>query len=113
MGDGEPLHPKYTHERACSLSGSFLENARRRALRGRRHPDRIGHCHGLGKSGVTRGVAPLPAGSYVPPSSKPSPSVEIPVTTDRQRFQRTLVRVMTVQVVTLLLLWLLQARYAQ
>jgi hypothetical protein len=35
------------------------------------------------------------------------------VTTDRQRFQRTLVRVMTVQVVTLLLLWLLQARYAQ
>ncbi len=35
------------------------------------------------------------------------------MTTDRQRFQRTLVRVMTVQVVTLLLLWLLQARYAQ
>jgi hypothetical protein len=35
------------------------------------------------------------------------------VTTDRQRFQRTLVRVMTVQVVTLLLLWLLQVRYAQ
>lgn len=27
------------------------------------------------------------------------------------RFRRTLVRVMTVQVVTLLLLWLLQARY--
>lgn len=35
------------------------------------------------------------------------------MTTDRKRFQRTLVRVMTVQVVTLLLLWLLQARYAQ
>lgn len=35
------------------------------------------------------------------------------MTTDRQRFQRTLVRVMTVQVVTLLLLWLLQSRYAQ
>lgn len=35
------------------------------------------------------------------------------MTTDRQRFQRTLVRVMSVQVVTLLLLWLLQARYAQ
>lgn len=30
----------------------------------------------------------------------------------RQRFRSTLVRVMTVQVVTLLLLWALQARYA-
>lgn len=28
------------------------------------------------------------------------------------RFRRTLVRVMTIQVVTLLLLWLLQSRYA-
>lgn len=31
--------------------------------------------------------------------------------TDRQRFQRTLIRVMAVQVITLLFLWLLQARY--
>lgn len=30
---------------------------------------------------------------------------------DATRFRRTLVRVMTVQVVTLLLLWLLQSRY--
>jgi hypothetical protein len=29
----------------------------------------------------------------------------------RSRFQQTLIRVMTVQVVTLLLLWLLQVRY--
>jgi hypothetical protein len=34
------------------------------------------------------------------------------VTTDRERFQRTLVRVMTVQVVTLLLLWLLEVRFS-
>jgi hypothetical protein len=32
--------------------------------------------------------------------------------TERDRFRRTLVRVMSVQVVTLVLLWLLQARYA-
>ncbi len=31
--------------------------------------------------------------------------------TDATRFRRTLVRVMTVQVVTLILLWLLQSRY--
>lgn len=31
---------------------------------------------------------------------------------DRRRFRITLARVMTVQVVTLLLLWLLQSRYA-
>jgi hypothetical protein len=30
---------------------------------------------------------------------------------DRSRFRRTLVRVVIVQVVTLLLLWLLQSRY--
>jgi hypothetical protein len=30
---------------------------------------------------------------------------------DRARFRRTLVRVMAVQVVTLVLLWLLQRRY--
>lgn len=30
---------------------------------------------------------------------------------DSSRFQGTLVRVMTVQVVTLILLWLLQSRY--
>lgn len=30
----------------------------------------------------------------------------------RAQFRRTLVRVMTVQVVTLVLLWLLQTRYA-
>ena len=35
------------------------------------------------------------------------------MTTERKRFRRTLVRVMAVQVVTLLLLWLLQARYHQ
>jgi hypothetical protein len=35
----------------------------------------------------------------------------MPVETDRDRFRRTLVRVMTVQVVTLVLLWLLQSRY--
>jgi len=33
-------------------------------------------------------------------------------TEDRARFRRTLARVMTVQVVTLLLLWLLQSRYS-
>ena len=33
-------------------------------------------------------------------------------TLDRDRFRRTLVRVMSVQVVTLVLLWLLQVRYA-
>lgn len=32
---------------------------------------------------------------------------------DAARFRRTLVRVMTVQVVTLLLLWLVQSRYGQ
>lgn len=32
--------------------------------------------------------------------------------TDGERFRRTLVRVMIVQVVTLLLLWLLQARFS-
>jgi hypothetical protein len=35
----------------------------------------------------------------------------MPVETDRARFRRTLARVMTVQVVTLALLWLLQSRY--
>ena len=30
---------------------------------------------------------------------------------ERSKFQQTLIRVMTVQVVTLILLWLLQARY--
>ena len=35
----------------------------------------------------------------------------MPVETDTNRFRRTLVRVMAVQVVTLILLWLLQARY--
>lgn len=33
-------------------------------------------------------------------------------TTDRDRFRRTLIRVMAVQVVTLLLLWLLQSIYS-
>ena len=32
--------------------------------------------------------------------------------TDTSRFRRTLVRVMAVQVVTLILLWLLQSRYS-
>lgn len=34
------------------------------------------------------------------------------MTTDRERFQRTLTRVMMVQVVTLLLLWLLELRFS-
>jgi hypothetical protein len=34
-----------------------------------------------------------------------------PPDTDRRIFRRTLLRVMLVQAVTLLLLWLLQARY--
>lgn len=33
-------------------------------------------------------------------------------TAARRRFRRTLARVMAVQIVTLLLLWLLQARFA-
>jgi hypothetical protein len=33
------------------------------------------------------------------------------MTDDRARFRRTLVRVMSVQVITLVLLWLLQLRY--
>jgi hypothetical protein len=39
----------------------------------------------------------------MPPDSTPSP--------DSGRFRRTLVRVMVVQVVALVLLWLLQTRY--
>lgn len=31
---------------------------------------------------------------------------------ERRRFRRTLVRVLTVQVIAVLLLWLLQARYS-
>lgn len=31
---------------------------------------------------------------------------------ERRRFRRTLVRVLAVQVITILLLWLLQARYS-
>jgi hypothetical protein len=34
-------------------------------------------------------------------------------TPDGGRFRRTLIRVMSVQVVTLILLWLLQQRYAR
>jgi hypothetical protein len=33
------------------------------------------------------------------------------MTDDKARFRRTLVRVMSVQVITLVLLWLLQLRY--
>ena len=43
-----------------------------------------------------------------------SPSVTAPqdvIPRDAARFRRTLVRVMAVQVVTLVLLWLLQSRY--
>lgn len=60
----------------------------------------------------SRPVARHPAPSYVPPSCCPlrRPGV-FRVATDRERFQRTLVRVMTVQVVTLVLLWLLEVRY--
>ncbi len=47
------------------------------------------------------------------PTSPPPPTTDAPVPSaaDPGRFRRTLVRVMAVQVVTLLLLWLLQARY--
>ena len=40
----------------------------------------------------------------------PDPQAETPEAA-RRRFRKTLVRVMTVQVVTLILLWLLQSRY--
>ncbi len=38
---------------------------------------------------------------------------EGPLSTENSRFRRTLVRVLSVQVVALLLLWLLQSRYAR
>lgn len=45
-----------------------------------------------------------------PDRSSPSPSAG--PASDRALFRTTLVRVMAVQVVTLLLLWLLQSRYS-
>ena len=52
-----------------------------------------------------RDVGPPPVGPRGPPAALPATP---PPTTP---FRRTLLRVMAVQVVTLALLWLLQARY--
>ena len=49
-------------------------------------------------------VPPTPPSSPLPPDPARAAS-------DRARFRRTLVRVMTVQVVTVLLLWLVQRHF--
>lgn len=50
--------------------------------------------------------APSPAPQY-------PPAPEALLNPEHARFRRTLVRVLSIQVVTLLLLWLLQARYTR
>ena len=60
---------------------------------------------------VGTGRAPLPVLPLLPYiSAMTQPPDDAP---DAGRFRRTLVRVLSVQVVTLLLLWLLQHRYSR
>lgn len=66
-------------------------------------------CHG------PRCVTPTPAlrcRSMTDPRAPKETAPQDIIPRDAQRFRRTLVRVLAVQVVTLVLLWLLQGRYA-
>lgn len=49
--------------------------------------------------------------THVPPTDSPRPSPPPDAPEDTARFRRTLVKVMSMQVVALLVLWWLQARY--
>jgi len=53
---------------------------------------------------------PCPSGALRPMPNLPDAQAETPEAAKR-RFRLTLVKVMTVQVITLILLWLLQSRY--
>lgn len=56
------------------------------------------------RGGISRDGCAAGASRYFPPMTSPR-------TDEQRRFRRTLVRVLIVQVVTLLLLWLLQTTY--
>ena len=76
-----------------------------------------GRGNDSGNARIGRSVAPPRSGPYVAhamPPTPESPKVTAPqdvIPRDAARFRRTLARVMAVQLITLLLLWLLQQRY--